>query len=424
MAVLTVDAMSRTFSSASGAASTSSYVPPVAGSQDYVWVEILDSNLVSKGPVQFVNLNAKLYYNAVGSWSMLVPYTDALWDIMMAGDFFVSINWRGLFTFGGKCEKPGYQSSIPGMGSGQQGPFISLSGADYLALIANRIVFPNPAVAWASQTAGASDAVSGARLETAIKHYVNNNVGPGALTARRITSMTIGPDLARGPTISYSAKFAGGITLNLLDVIRNLLANANIAMGVTVTRNAPARTLVFDVYIPRDLRNKMWFSESLGNLSSINFSLSDGTCTDAYTYGQGAFISRVATAGSTQYSKVEQYIDSSSEPDTSNLGALAQQAIFAGAIGPIMDITSADTPFMTFGRDYGLGDIVSVEVRPGDVFTDVVSSVELTADPSQNPPMSVVPTLGHSSQATDTDQTIIGQLTARIRVLESKLSTK
>ena len=36
---------------------------------------------------------------------------------------------------------------------------------------------------------------------------------------------------------------------------------------------------------------------------------------------------------------------------------------------------------LTFGRDYGLGDVVSVEVRPGAVYSDVVSSVTLTADP-------------------------------------------
>jgi hypothetical protein len=87
-------------------------------------------------------------------------------------------------------------------------------------------------------------------------------------------------------------------------------------------------------------------------------------------------------------------------------------------------VTAADTPFLTFGRDYGLGDIVSVEVRPGAVYSDIVSSVMLTADPTTTPMISAVPTIGNSSNSTSTDQGIIGQLSARIRALEKKLATK
>src|ERR1700746_2210590 len=108
MAVLPVDAFTRAYSSASGALKPSApYIPPAAGSQDYVTAQFFNSNLVALGPLQFINLTATLYYNAVGTWSMLVPYTDALWNQMMAGDFIVEVNWRGLFTFGGKCEQPG-----------------------------------------------------------------------------------------------------------------------------------------------------------------------------------------------------------------------------------------------------------------------------------------------------------------------------
>ena len=89
-----------------------------------------------------------------------------------------------------------------------------------------------------------------------------------------------------------------------------------------------------------------------------------------------------------------------------------------------MSATVSDSPYLTFGRDYGLGDIVSLEVRPGAVYSDVISSVTLTADPSQTPMLSVVPTVGQNANATATDTTIIGQLTQRIQALERKLATK
>jgi hypothetical protein len=88
-----------------------------------------------------------------------------------------------------------------------------------------------------------------------------------------------------------------------------------------------------------------------------------------------------------------------------------------------MSLTAIDIPFLTYGRDYGLGDKVSVEVRPGVVYSDIVTGVTLTADPSQSPEITVVPTIGQSSNPTATDQTAIGQLTARIRKLEKLLST-
>jgi Siphovirus ReqiPepy6 Gp37-like protein len=429
MAVLPVDARTINVSSASGALLPSAvYIPPIAGSRDVVWAEILNSNLVSQGPIQFVNLTAQLYYNAVGTWSMTVPYTDSLWNILMAGDFMVNVNWRGLFSFGGKCEQPGYVDSIPGAaasGSGS-GPFITLSGADYLALVANRIAYPNPAVAWASQVAAATDAVTATPLETAIKHYVNVNLGPGAIAARRHSLLDIAASAARGSNVSYTVKFGSGVDLNLMDVIRALIAQAGSgnAMGVQVTRNATTHRLTFDVYIPRNLSGKAWFSKSLGNLTAINFSLTDPTVTDALVQGSGTnFIQKTATAR-TQWNAAENFIDATNETDVNNLNTTAQQALLTGGVGPIMNMTASDIPFLTFGRDYGLGDIVSVEVRPGSVYSDVVTGVTLTADPSQTPGINVVPTVGNNANATATDQSIIGQLSTRIRALEKKLATK
>jgi len=400
------------------------FVPPTGGSDDYVWVEILDANLVRQGVIQFATITAQLYYNAVGSWSMTVPYSDFLWKIMMAGDFFVNINWRGLFSFGGKCEQPGYSDSIPGStGSSVPGPYITLSGADYLALIANRIVYPTPANAWSAQTAAGTDPVSNVPLETAIKHYVNNNVGPAAIASRRIAPLSIATDQGRGSNISYTAKFVQGGNLNLMDVIRALIAQAGSgnAMGVSVARQASTHSLLFDCYVPRNLSGKAWFSRDLGNLTAISFSLTDPTCTDALVQGSGTnFIQRTAS-NKTQYNQTEQFIDSSSETDTNNLNSTAQQAILSGAAGPTLSATLADTPYLTFGRDYGLGDIVTIEVRPGNTYSDVITGVTLTADPSQTPMISAVPTVGQNANATATDQSIIGQLTKRIRTLERRL---
>lgn len=428
MAVIPVSSFSRHYTRGDGTLLPGiPFVPPSAGSQDIIYVEILNGNLVSQGVVQFVTISAQLYYNAVGSWSIVVPYSDLLWNQMMAGDFIINVNWRGLFSFGGKCEQPQYSDSIPGSFGGQgqfAGPFITLNGGDYLALAANRIAYPNPTVAWASQTAGSTDAQTAQPLETAIKYYVNRNLGPGALAARRHSLLDIGPNLGRGSNVSYTIKFGTGVDLNLLDVIRALIAQSGSPMGVSIVRVPATHRMTFDVYVPRDLSGKAWFSEALGNLTAISLSLTDPTVTDALVQGSGtSFVSRVAT-NRTQWNLTESFIDDSSETDANNLATAAQQAIATGAAGPTLSANATDIPFLTFGRDYHLGDIVTVEVRPGVTYSDVVSGVILTADPSQTPPISVVPTIGQSSNATATDLTAIGQLTSRIKAVEKKLATK
>jgi hypothetical protein len=429
MATYTIDGLSVScYGAGNGTVlDTISLIYPPAGSQDQVWVEILDKNLVSQGVIQFATLTATLYYNQVGSWSMVVPYSDFLWNMLQGGDFFANVNWRGLFSFGGKVEQPGYQDSIPGSTGGAgslSGPFISLSGADYLGLLANRICYPAPGSAWGSQTAGASDAVSAMKLESAIKHYINNNVGFFALSSRQLTLMDVATDQGRGPNVTYAVKFIqGGPSINLMDVIRAMIAQSNTQMGVQVLRNQSAHRLTFDCYVPRNLAGLAWFSRDLGNLTAVNFYITDPTCTDALVWGSGSFVSRVATAR-TSWNVTEQFIDDSQETDANNLATAAQTALLTGAAGPNMSATVTDTPFLSFGRDYYLGDIVSLEVRPGAVYSDVVSSVTLTADPAQTPMYSVVPAIGNSSNATATDQTAIGQLLQRIRTLERKLASK
>ena len=140
-----------------------------------------------------------------------------------------------------------------------------------------------------------------------------------------------------------------------------------------------------------------------GNLTGIAFSLIDPTCTDALVQGSGtSFVSRTAT-NRTQWNLAESFIDDSSETDANNLATVAQQAIAAGAAGPTLSATATDIPFLTFGRDYWIGDIVTVEVRTGVTYSDVVSGVTLTAVGYRRYPPSIrspMPTTGQAQDAT------------------------
>src|ERR1700748_2913141 len=111
------------------------FIPPTSGPQGDVTIQLLDHNLVPKMAINFVSLTANLYYNAVGSWALVAPFDQTLWNYLMGGDCSIEVDWRGMFKFGGKCEQPGYQDSVPGASAagstGQIGPYITMSGADY-----------------------------------------------------------------------------------------------------------------------------------------------------------------------------------------------------------------------------------------------------------------------------------------------------
>jgi hypothetical protein len=404
---------------------------PPAMPESNVWVEILSTtNLESVCMVQYATVTATLFYNSVGSYSILAPYSDYLWSKVMVGDFVVRVNWRGLFSFGGKCEQPTYMNSIPGAGAGMgnlSGPFIMMSGADYLSIIANRIAYPDYTKAWSQQLPDSADVVINIPLETAIKHYVNYNVGPGALANRQHPLLDIAADQHRGPNVNYSVKFGSGVSLNLLDVVRALINQANINMGIRVTQNG--NRLLFDVYLPIDKSGTATFSEELGNLTSISFSLTDPTCTDALVQGASKFVSAVSSTN-TPWNKTEEFVDDSSETDVNNLNTTANNTLFSGAFGPNMSTTATDTPYTIYGRDYAIGDIVTVVVRPDTplisaiTYTDIVSSVALTCDPAQTPILNVVPVIGNDTSPNASDKSFTGQIVHRIVDIEKKLARR
>lgn len=426
MAILTVNARSVTSSFAfARLAEPSPFTSPPAGSQEGVTVTLFDKNMIPRMPIQFTSLTATLYYNAVGSWALIAPYSQDLWNATMSGDFTIEVDWRGLFKFGGKCEQPGYQDSIPGTGgsSGTAGPYIVLSGADYLALVANRIAYPDPGHSWVGMNKANMDVATNQRLESVIKGYVIVNMcSGGALSNRVMPFLDTGPDLARGNLISYTIKFTEGVNLNLLDALRLMIVQGSgpTGMGMYIYRNG--NRLVFEVYIPRDLSKKAWFSEQLGNLTSISFSLTDPTVTNALVNGGGTVLVEKVAASRTVWNVSESYVDQTSETDANNLNAVAQQTLLSGGYGPLLSATVVDTPFLSFGRDYYLGDIVTIEVTPGNSFADVVTSVDLAVAAGGDPVYSVIPKIGHSGDATSTDQSIIGQLSARIRKLEKNVN--
>jgi hypothetical protein len=399
------------------------YFPPPVISPP-VTAELYDGNLNPLMPITFTTLNAQLFYNMVGNWQVVMPYDDSVWQQVRSGTTIMVVNWRGLFEFGGKIETPGYSDAVPAAGTGATtgpGEQLTLAGADYLAVIANRIAFPTPGSSWTSQTSGGKTTYTG-HCETCIKNLISDNGGPTGQSGRRINIMDIATDQARGTTVTRDIAFVQGADLNLMDIIRSMIGTGG-PLGVSLERNGSR--LTFDCFVPNDFSQSISFSTSLGNLTSVALALTDPTCTIAFAQSSvsGSNFTSYSVA-SDQWSRTEQFVDQSGQTQIGNVNQAGNDALNQGAAQPSLVTAFTDIPNMTFGKDYWLGDKVTVEIRPGDVYQDIVSSVSLNVDPAQTPAVSVVPQIGYSSDPGALDPGFASQLLNRVRRLERRLNAQ
>lgn len=381
-----------------------------------VLVQARAGDLSLIGPMAWSKVDITARYNAVGAWSVVLPASPQNYALADIADLGVVIDWNGVYRFSGYLETWNPSKSIDD--SGKVTDSITLSGADDLGLVANRDARPDPTAAWSAQTTSSSDAKSGP-LETVIKWFVNRNAGPGALAGRRAPHLSVATDGARGGTVSFTARFGDGVDLALMSIIRLLVASGG-PLGVSVAQSGSG--LVFDCYEPRDLTSTAWFSFDLGNLRAASLADTTPTTTNALVRGSTTFIEVTSTDSGNAWRYAETVVDQSSSTDATEMTQAGQDAIAQGSGGAQLQISTVDLPRLAFGADYGLGDSVTVEIRSGVTYPDIISAVQLVADSTGSTyTETVTPTVGMSSSDSADDGTATAKLAAEVRRLEQQI---
>lgn len=381
---------------------------------------------------------SSIAYNAVGAFTIDVPATDQVWNLIEFDEdgnyipnlFFV--DWHGVYQVPLLAES--YNPVKTRDDSGAETNTITFAGADMLALLANRIAYRNAAATWAAQTAGTTT-VTG-KAETVIKNLVKANIVDAAETSRRVPNFVVAPDLARGGTVTYQVVIKDAATTDtvtatsgqtLMDMVRAVAAQSNIGVRIDLIDGQ----LVFDCYIPRDLSQRVVFSEDVGSLRGHN--LTDSTPTGNAVLMQtgatsGAFVTAVGAGATDPWRRVEVWNDQTSTTDAAQISQAQADAVAQGAGSAKIQVAVIDLPRVRFGADapgvqgYREGDVVAADIRDGVTYTDVVSAVQLTADASQQAyTETVTPTIGAGDVDAGTDQTAVAKLAAQIRALEQQL---
>jgi Siphovirus ReqiPepy6 Gp37-like protein len=283
-------------------------------------------------------------------------------------------------------------------GSGESTITVQLLGDDQH--LADRLVYPTPGAAPDAQTADYWQHTGPA--STAMWRLIRDQAGPGAQPARRVPTLVMGDDPAVGASRLWSEQWAP-----VLDTVTawGVLSGADLGVRLVTTGDG----LRADVYAPRDLSADVRFSANLTNLTGWSFEQLPPAVTYAISAGPGTLHNRVrrwvasgSLADLAWGRRIEQLLDNGDEDDPSAILQAATDALAQGVGTVSLSTDVTDTAGVAYGRDWGLGDRVTVHVGlPGSAtaatVTDLVREVAFEVD--ERGRETITPAVGTSDAA-------------------------
>ncbi|REE62117.1 ReqiPepy6 Gp37-like protein [Streptomyces sp. 3212.3] len=370
----------------------------------------------------WTKLACDLNFNQPASGSVALPARPDVMQLLQPGNRLVVIRDQAVWCAGPMEEPQNYSWDL----SQNAGPgTVTVSFSDDLARLAGYLTYPEPTKAFASQTT-TNDVVrtfSAQNAETIIRTLVNENCGPGALAARRIERLVLDTVAGVGGTRSLSTRLEP-----LLDACRTAAATD----GLGFRTRQVGDQIKFGVYAPIDRTGSARFSYGLGNLRSVSFTLGAPLATSELVQGGGdpdesasppnvRVYVEVASGAAADWYRVEKLIDKTGTLDDFG-GELTQAGTLAlGDDNPQASLATVtvDTEDLKAGRDFGLGDKVTVVLPTGLEVADIVQTIRLEATPNEGELVTTV--VGDSDKTTNTATVrLMRDLARRLGRLEAR----
>ncbi|WUB64604.1 siphovirus ReqiPepy6 Gp37-like family protein [Streptomyces sp. NBC_00582] len=380
---------------------------------------ITDRNLVVQGdPIDgWTNLDCTKKFNEPGSGSFDVPARPDVMAQLQPGNRVTVIRDNAVWMAGPLEIPSDFSWSVteqPGWGK------VTVSFSDDLAVVAGYITWPTPANAWTAQLANTYRQITGTNAETIIRTLINENCGPAARAERRIPNFALDSVAGVGTSTTVKTRFEA-----LLDTARRVAIDGG-AIGFRTRMTATQ--ILFGCYAPADLTATARFSIGLGNLRSVQakqsapvvtHALIAGTEPETGTAGR-TYVQTADTAAAATWWRVEKYVDGSADTDANGELTQAGNQEIAGGAAPVeLATVTVDTDDLRAGRDFDLGDRVTVALPYGVEIADLVRSIHLQATPSSG---EFVTTLIGSPEATTDPATVkaLRSLGRRLGRLETR----
>lgn len=331
-----------------------------------------------------------LRLNEVGSWSLDLPRetTPVGWPTPGCG--IIALRDGKVVASGCVDEETFNWTSDPADEAAGPGNY-TLTGDTDLGRLAYRTIYPTPSQPWASQTnaywAYPFDGTT-STAEDVMRVTVNWQAGSLARTDRRVPGLRLGAATGAGTQTRISERFTP-----LLDALRKTaLAGGGLVFDVLDTLD---RGSEFTVRAPADRTQTARFGIDIGNLVNLEVHRIAPTATVALIAGGGELTNRDLaeipdTTADAAWGRRELFVDQRQVDDTdttdqgnadraAEYAKAAAEAFTTGGQQTAVAATVIDTPTTAWGRDYGLGDKVSV-LAPFGAVADLVRQVDITVD--------------------------------------------
>ncbi len=254
---------------------------------------------------------------------------------------------------------------------------VAIKGATLATILGRRITVPPVGQAYDRVTAN---------TETIMKGYVVRNCIVPTDDKRVIPNLVVAPDQGRGQRITYQTRFK-----QLIEELEKLSLVSG--LGWNVGLDWQNQQWIFDVMEGRDLtagqtvNPPVIFSADFDAVKAQTFIESDiGHKNQAYVGGQGEGIERdIVEVGSnlSGFERLEIFIDARDLEDVADLPERGRQKL--AEVAPVLTF---DTEILTkgpycYGKDWDLGDIVTVRNRKWGVTLDSrITEVTETYEPT------------------------------------------
>lgn len=322
----------------------------------------------------YLSLTMPLRFNKVSAWELVVSAQSAAAAMLTLTAGIIVVR-DGVTLLSGPV------TSLTRTAQGSR-ETVTANGVDDTVWLERRLALPVPS--GPPYTAAAYDLVNGA-AETVMRSYVDRNLGPSAVAARQLVGLTLAADLGRGTAVKGSARF---------EPLLGFLADLALQGGDLGFRIVQVGTgLQFQVYAPVDKTATAVFSVEFGNLEGYTYTATVPQADYVYVGGQGEGSARTIDEGGTTalidtYGRREQFRDRRDTNDPTTLALARAEALAETKPTNALALTPIDTAAVTFGRDYGLGDKVTVVIAGvpvRDVVREITYSLSLSGSERVQP---------------------------------------
>lgn len=321
----------------------------------------------------YQSLTLMMKYNDVSKWVLTLPTNSIAAREILKYQAGIVVVRDGITIFSGPV-------AVRSRTWNEEGDTLQVEGYDDTVWLERRVGYANPS----EHPSGANNTffpffplrfpsteptvydIRKGKAETIMKEFVYYNFGPGALPERRVSGLTVQEDLKRGKTVTGKGRFQP-----VLDMQKSLALSGG-DLGFRVVQ--VGKSLEFQVYDPTDKTQTAIFSPLLNNLKGFEYSIEDSETNYVIVGGDGEGKSRLFIEGGSssiaKYGRFESFLDKGDSADVEELQQAIDEELAEKAEKMSLSIYPIDTEQLAFGRDYGLGDKVSIVItQPNELIT-------------------------------------------------------